>query len=192
MKTFKGISEISFKFLLVAGVLSALSPLAYAADHGRAPTNQVSCKTAYKTAMSSISIGDVTLALDVCSKAKEVACVAYVNANSDGPETGDGAYISALCELKAAYGANKAVQNGRASKTCAAALKGATNSPSISDVSIATAACVWDTGASCMEKIEKYSDGIQTGDGRLISAGCQLTAAHGAYLEVTKTKRSSK
>lgn len=147
-----------------------------------------SCRTAYKNGFKSPSVASVSDAADVCQKAAEAACTAYVEKNSDGPGTGDGRYVAASCELSAAYGANKAVHNGRASSKCEAAYKAASNAPSTGDVESASVTCSTEKAAGCEQKVNSESDGPQTGDGSWVAASCELTAAYGSYVEVSKRK----
>ncbi len=141
--------------------------------------NAKTCDEAFKSGSQSPSTGDVMDAIDTCKKDKEAACVEYVTANSDGPNTGDGRYVSAACELLSAYGANRGANNGKAVKKCEDAKVIALKQSSVAKVSAATALCEKETTKFCA----KNSDG--TGDGRLITAVCMLNAAYGAYKNVS-------
>ena len=62
------------------------------------------CEAAYKQATNSPSTGDVETATETCSAEKALGCEKKVASESDGPQTGDGSWIAASCELTASYG----------------------------------------------------------------------------------------
>lgn len=149
------------------------------------------CEKAFKAAKASASRMNIFEADNICGKAAAAACVSKVENESDGPNTGDGQWVAASCELSIAYGANKAVNNGVASSGCEKASKKAYGSVTTSDLYEASDLCKKEQDAACEEIVNKTSDGPNTGDGELVSASCHLIASHGSYIEVTKKVKSN-
>ncbi len=147
----------------------------------------LNCRAAARKGFKSPSIADLETAAGICHQVTEAACISYVNQNSDGAETGDGRLIASVCELRAAYGANKQVSaDGKASPRCETAHHSGTISGTRSDVEDAVATCFYETQAACVQKVATQSDGPETGDGRWMAASCELSSALGSYLEVMK------
>lgn len=151
----------------------------------------LTCELAYKKAKVSPSTGDVLQATDICEKAAEAECIKSLEATEPyeegdiaGSGGGDSRYVAALCQLKAAYGGSKAVDQGNVNSKCRKAYKEAVKSPSTGDVMSAAETCHNNQQESCLELVNNTSDGPTTGDGRLVGANCALTAAYGAYKEV--------
>jgi hypothetical protein len=144
------------------------------------------CEKAFKAAKASASKSILFEADNICEKAAAAACVSKVENESDGPNTGDGQWVAASCELSIAYGGNKAVNNGVATSGCEKASKKAYGSVTVSDLYEASDLCKKEQDVACEEIVNKTSDGPNSGDGELVSASCHLIASHGSYSEVTK------
>ena len=148
---------------------------------------QPTCSQAYRRAMaSSGEIVLVAVAQVLCEEARDAKCAKYVSENSDGPETGDGNYISSLCALRASLGANKAVHAGRATTVCRSTFAKATHSISISDLIEATQICDAETSKECASRAEMSPNGIL--ENQAAVAKCGLQARYGGYREVSKQK----
>ena len=186
MKAFKYLSFMIAPITLVI----ACSHTGTHTDNGRdvastrkaAKRDSETCEAAYRRASNSPSTGDVADATDICDKVKESLCVAKLEGMAG---TGDGRYIGAMCGLTGDYGANKAVNDGKAVAVCEEAHEKATASPSTGDVMDASEVCQKSTTESCAKQSEKDSDGGKpTGDSRYVSAFCGLMASHGAVIEI--------
>ena len=97
--------------------LCAVAEVTYA-NKQKIKISPLTCEKAYKTAKNSPTKLTVFDADKTCGEAAQAACVTKVEKDSDGPNTGDGKWIAASCELSIAYGANKAVNKGAATKKC--------------------------------------------------------------------------
>lgn len=150
-----------------------------------------SCEKAYQAAKSSPTMGTVEDATENCEKAAQALCIEYVKANSDGPDTGDGRLIAANCDLTAAYGGNKAVNQGKATANCEKSHKNMEGGVAKGDVQEAAGICSDEMNKSCEKMVNDKSDGPNTGDGRLVGASCSLLAAHGAFVEVARLAKVS-
>ena len=171
------------KTILVLSVF-VISAVAQASHAAKA---QPTCSQAYRSAMASPKeIVLIVIAQRICEEARDAQCANYVAENSDGPDTGDCDYASALCTLRASIGANTAVHQGRLTQVCQSAFASATNSGARYDLFGATQICDAETSKECASRAEINPNGIL--ENQAVVAMCGLQVRHGAYREVSKRK----
>jgi hypothetical protein len=142
------------------------------------------CEKAYLKAQDSMTPEAVTSASKTCTQIAEAICAIREERESGGTTpTGDGQFVAAHCELEAAYGANKATNQGSATADCEQAFK--VRSMSLDQIRDAADTCHKATDVSC----QKYADSDQSPNKSTAShdslvASCNLDAIHGAVMEL--------